>query len=75
ASSGGNTFATAPPSFSCDGSLPSKAAVQASKSTPEHIELPQQERVTVVPQKNDAVEGVAANADVLHAIFGVSDSE
>ncbi|KAG8423517.1 hypothetical protein J3458_000405 [Metarhizium acridum] len=36
---------------------------------------PVQQPVEVNPEKNDAVEGKIANADVLKAIFGDSDSE
>lgn len=52
-------------------------ALEASIKAPESHETatPVQQPVEVNPEKNDAVEGKVANADVLKAIFGDSDSE
>ncbi|KAK2613057.1 hypothetical protein QQS21_000986 [Conoideocrella luteorostrata] len=42
---------------------------------PQALVAPLQQAVIVNPEKNDAVEGKAANAEVLRAIFGDSDDE
>lgn len=53
----------------------SSAAASHSPVQQQPQQQPQQQMSEVNPDKNDAVEGTAANADVLRAIFGDSDSE
>ncbi|KIE03774.1 DUF1604 domain protein, partial [Metarhizium majus ARSEF 297] len=54
-------------------SVSAPPVVEAPASS--RAETPVQQPVEVNPEKNDAVEGKVANADVLKAIFGDSDSE
>ncbi|KHN99061.1 DUF1604 domain protein [Metarhizium album ARSEF 1941] len=67
---------TAPTQWSkSDPNTPVSAPRALEAPTSSGTATPVQQLVEVNPEKNDAVEGKAANADVLRAIFGDSDSE
>lgn len=56
-------------------STPAATAPVSEGQTPSGVATPVEKLVEVNPETNDAVEGKVANADVLKAIFGDSDSE